>query len=236
MFCPNCGRDCADARFCSECGQELRGTYNPQSSADRQRESQESRQTYCPQCKSTSVTIVQTGGQRYPRYHRSALALLLDFLDIRMERELVQKNGEECVCMQCGYKWRAKQVARQKKYREILSKHLGTYSMITIDAPGGACLQLGENELTLWFSQNHVCVIPYDEIADVAYQGNLGPLYGWLSVRDAAHRSKRFPRTFSEAKKDKSTIFCSFGYEGVYQEIYKTLKIIAEENKKAGLL
>ena len=24
MFCPNCGKDCGDAKFCSECGQDLR--------------------------------------------------------------------------------------------------------------------------------------------------------------------------------------------------------------------
>jgi hypothetical protein len=24
MFCPNCGQDCGDAKFCSECGQNLR--------------------------------------------------------------------------------------------------------------------------------------------------------------------------------------------------------------------
>lgn len=26
MFCPNCGKDCGDAKFCSECGQALRST------------------------------------------------------------------------------------------------------------------------------------------------------------------------------------------------------------------
>lgn len=25
MFCPNCGNDCGDAKFCSECGWDLRG-------------------------------------------------------------------------------------------------------------------------------------------------------------------------------------------------------------------
>lgn len=28
MFCPNCGKDCADANFCSGCGQALRSTEN----------------------------------------------------------------------------------------------------------------------------------------------------------------------------------------------------------------
>ena len=26
LFCPNCGKDCGDAKFCSECGQALRST------------------------------------------------------------------------------------------------------------------------------------------------------------------------------------------------------------------
>ena len=26
MFCPNCGKDCGDAKFCSECGRDLRST------------------------------------------------------------------------------------------------------------------------------------------------------------------------------------------------------------------
>ena len=27
MFCPNCGKDCGDAKFCSECGQKLQNTH-----------------------------------------------------------------------------------------------------------------------------------------------------------------------------------------------------------------
>ena len=28
MFCPNCGNNCGDAKFCSNCGQKLEKTNN----------------------------------------------------------------------------------------------------------------------------------------------------------------------------------------------------------------
>ena len=34
MFCPNCGRDCADANFCSQCGRKLKQTIQEEGAPD----------------------------------------------------------------------------------------------------------------------------------------------------------------------------------------------------------
>ena len=55
MFCPNCGKDCAEAKFCSECGQNLQTNAAQQTFEDRKRQLQREGVVYCPKCLSTSV-------------------------------------------------------------------------------------------------------------------------------------------------------------------------------------
>jgi hypothetical protein len=235
MFCPKCGKDCGSAKVCVMCGQVLKSQTTPQSFSNIEQILQASGQVYCPRCLSTNVTACDNG-IRPSEYllirGMFSMAVLVSALFRKIRPNDI---GQNYSCNDCGNQWNADRTVLHKKHEEILTRYLGAYSTIAIPAPEGACLQLGQRGLRFYRSEADAKVIPYDEITAVGYQKGIGPLYGWLVVRDRANKQLLFPKTFVDAKKDKLTIFCHSHYENGYYQIFCALNEIAEENKKAGL-
>lgn len=190
----------------------------------------------CPYCESAQVAVQKPSG------HNSYLMCSADskagFLLAWFMRKAYQvEYGEVCTCGLCGAKWYSKRTALRKRQHEILGQALGSsYSTIALSAPNGACLRLSQSGVTLFRAERKVWEIPYDEIASVCYQKSLGTLYGWLTLRDRAHRKRQLPQNARQAEKDRYTLLFDYMYGNAYYQVYLALKGIAEENKKAGLI
>lgn len=188
----------------------------------------------CPRCFSNDVSISPKDNSNYFLYFaRSWLAV---FSVLLFRGFLDKQYGELCVCARCGKKWRAKRTALYLKYRDILSQYLTmTYPALEIRALGETSLRLDEDSLTFFYAKRKTRTIFFENLTVVNYQKSLGPLYGWLSIRDWPHRKLPLPKTFQKARKDRYTIFYDFGEERAYYQIHLALKAIVEENRKAGL-
>lgn len=191
----------------------------------------------CPKCGGVDVLAERSPQNGYRRRHYSVIALVLDFLGYTADEVNYRENGPFCQCVDCGYKWRPKQAQRQARYRQILTQKLGAmYHLIKLDTPDGCVLALTDSAVVLGRPKGREYTVPYDEIAAVGYHGNLGPLNGWLTVRNRAQAKRSLPENFKQAKKDRQTVLCCFGSENSYYQIYLALQEIVEENGKAGLL
>lgn len=190
----------------------------------------------CPRCGSSNVYI----NSDYGRIHASnrSRSWLLPLIQLVLRNILYamrDKYRAQCKCVVCGHKWFAKRGALEQKYRGHLTAVMGECSEMNFAAPNGASLRLNEQGVTIYHSPKRAFPIPYDQITAVDYKENLGPLYGWLCVRHVGNRKKPFPKTFTEAQKDKTTIFYHLDNSANYRKVYIALKSIAEENKKAGM-
>lgn len=235
MFCPNCGRNCGNANFCSKCGQDLYPQMKPQTFANTEKNLRASGQVYCPRCLSTNVTVYEhnSGANKYLLIRGMfALAILIPAL---FRKALSSETGEKCFCKDCGNEWCADRTALYQKHEKILRRRLGSYSTIAIPAPEGTCLQLSQTGIRIYRSEKDSPVMSYDEITSVKYQESLGPLFGWLTLRDRANKNVPFPNVFAEAQQDELTIFYHYDYAKSFYQIFCALKEISEENKKAGL-
>ncbi len=191
----------------------------------------------CPQCQSNDVLAERRDRRWYRGRYYSGIAMVLDHLDHIAQEQTYREDGALCECMNCGFKWRPKQVERQKRYAQILTQQLGAvYWGVRFKSPDGSILQLEEDAVSLFFSKGRNYIIAFSELAAVSCQESLGPLYGWLTIRDRIHAKRRMPWNFKQAKKDRYTIFCDFGYEKDCYQTYLALQKIVEENKKAGLI
>lgn len=191
---------------------------------------------FCPKCLSTDVTEYQYDNSRNAYwYYKSSIAKLVHVLFSFMQRANEQEFGTECVCNACGNRWHTKRDTLYTRYDEILTKYLGAYSTIHIKSTKDSSLRLCEDEIMVFHLHECICRIPYDEITAVVYQKSLGPLYGWMSLRDRANNNKPFPVTFTDAQKDKLTILYDFDSANSFYQIHLALKEIVEENQKAGL-
>ena len=227
MFCPNCGKDCGEFKFCPECGQELQEDVATQTVVDRKKWLQAQGQLYCPKCLSTSVKVMEYKNQYI--YH-SPFAALFWLIREMINKRLEKRDGLECICLKCDYRWHTKRQAMREKHALKTEKMWKKYpisleSYIELDEEGVTLENYGR--MTWW--------IPYDEIAATEYRKGLGPLKGRLSVRHKGNKRKRFPRTFEEAKGDDFTVFFTEYWEKEMYQIYLALKAIADENKKAGM-
>lgn len=235
MFCPKCGRDCGDANFCLKCGQTLYSQITPQTFVNTEKKLQASGQVYCPRCLSTNVTVCsrKIGINKYLLIRGMfALAMLIPAL---FRKAQSSETGGACLCKDCGNEWFTDRTVLHKEHEKILTRHLGAYSTIAIPAPEGSCLQFGRTGIRIYRTEEDAPVISYDEITSVKYQESIGPLYGWITLRDRANKNVPLPNVFADAKQDKLTIFCHYHYANSYYQIFCALKEIAEENKKAGL-
>lgn len=227
MFCPNCGNNCADANFCPKCGREL--CMPVASDAAR-----------CPQCASTSITVRERlWRHRIFRDCRTPAALLVAIVGAIGLSWRGHKNGGECVCAKCGYTWYTRQEEQKKvsrrRYRQYILNLLEGTSAVKYPSVGDAYLVITETELQIYRASVLKHTIPYDKITAVDYQKNLGPLYGWLAVREETDRKRPFPKTFHEAEKDSKALFYTFEYTNNYHELFSSLKAIAEKNRKTGI-
>ena len=90
MFCPNCGNDCKDHPFCSQCGTSMKAFTDTQieefpepgteAFEAKRAELTRRRIPHCPRCLSTHIGVLHTGTERS---YRTRL-----------------------VCMWCGIEWR----------------------------------------------------------------------------------------------------------------------------------
>ena len=227
MFCPNCGKDCGEFKFCPECGQELQEDVATQTVADRKKWLQAQGQLYCPKCLSTSVKVMEYKNQYI--YH-SPFAALFWLVGAMINKRLEKRDGLECICLKCDYRWYTKRQAMREKHAVKTEKMWKEYpisleSYIALDEEG---VTLGNHGRKQW-------VVAYENIVAVEYRKGLGPLKGRLSLLHWGTRRKKFPRTFEEAKGDDFTVFFTEYWEKEMYQIYLVLKTIADENKKAGM-
>lgn len=226
MYCPDCGRDCGEDRFCSQCGRELQANVAERTFEDRKKQLQEEGAVYCPKCLSTGVTVLE----RKNRYIHSPFGGLFWLIRERMNTQSERRDGMECICMKCNHRWYTKLQAMREQHAKDISQLQKMYpvsleSYIVLDGVGITLGHYGKVEY----------LIPYEEITAIEFRKGIGPLRGRLSVRDRQNRRRKFPRTLEEAKRDHFTVFYNeFWTEGIYQ-IYCSVKKIIAENKKAGL-
>ena len=236
MFCPNCGHDCGEDRFCSQCGRELQANAAEQTFEDRKKQLQGEGVVYCPKCLSTSVIEKEKeynyGG--YPFYSTSAKAISLFGMLWKAGKK--EAYGNLCICQKCKHKWYTKRGELQAKYEEYVSKILGECTKVNIAGIDGAYLQLTKDQVILHLSEKKGCIIPYDELAIVEHRESMGVFYGRLSIRDIVHMKKPFPKSYKAAKKERFTIMYAPEYLEGYRMVAAALKSIAEENRKAGLI
>ena len=226
MFCPNCGRDCGEAIYCSNCGHRLQYETDQTSFAERKKTLQSSGQVYCPKCLSTGITVLE----RRNRYIYSPFGGLFWLIRERMNAQREKRDGMECVCMKCDYRWYTKLQAMREQYAKDMSQLQKMYP-VSLES----YIVLDEVGITLGHYGKVENLIPYEEIAAIEYRKGVGPLKGRLSVRDRGNRKRRFPRTLEEAKRDNLTVFYNEYWTNEVYQIYYSIRKIIEKNKKAGM-
>ena len=157
MFCPNCGRDCGEDRFCSQCGLELQANATEQTFEDRKKQLQAEGQIYCPECLSTSYTANKE--TRRTIYYRSVIANLLQLTNTFMSIHLERRYGIQCACLQCGNSWFPKIEALHERYKKHVLELLRGYSAMNFTGVYGACLQLSEEQVIIYHSEKEKCVL-----------------------------------------------------------------------------
>ena len=235
MNCPKCGTDSQNAKFCPECGQNLRQRTAEQTFEEKRKALQASGQMYCPNCLSTSFVVYKRDNGYNGLYFYNTSGKLIALLGMLLHKGQREEYGDKCVCQNCGYSWYSKRGLLLEKHRERISKLLGNYEKIICTGIDGAYLHLCEDQIMICLSEKKGCIIPYEELALVDHRESAGPFYGRLSIRDRAHMKQAIPKTFKAAKKDRFTILYAPDYLEGYQTVYSVLKAIAEDNKKAGL-
>lgn len=190
----------------------------------------------CPDCGSANI-VVQDHSDHSSYYLHNADSKLGFFLAWLMRNAYRSEYGEMCICNDCDSRWYSKRTAIRQRYRELLEERFRTVRpKVKMRAPDNGFLEINTHEVTLFHSDGRTYKVAFDELAAVSFQKSLGPLYGWLSIRDRAHAKRRLPWNFKQAKKDRYTVFCDFSDEAACYEVYLALQKIVEENKKAGLI
>jgi hypothetical protein len=237
MVCPNCGKDCGDSRFCSECGSKLDGVPKEQDFAAKRQALRAAGQAYCPCCLSTSISL-QNGYRRYRSYtpNKSVFALIIDIIGKSYVFAHDRIYGDKCVCLSCGNEWYSKRWGLQERYAEHTEKLLGAYPALNFTGLDGTYLQLTKTQVMIKLSKRKGCVIRYDDLAMVDCRESKGLLYGRLTLRNRRGRRRPLPTTLDAARKDKFTILYTEGFQEGFAQVYAALNAIVEENKKAGLI
>lgn len=234
MFCPSCGQDCGEYRFCSQCGRELQANATEQTFEDRKKQLQEEGAIYCPECLSTSYTANKE--TRRTIYYRSVIANLLQLTNTFMSIHLERRYGIQCTCLQCGNSWFPKVEALNEKYKKLMIKPLEGYSAIKYPTADDAYMQLEENRMIIFYPKKRDYIIPFTKIVAVNYEESKGEQVGIITIRDRSNKYRSFPKTLSQAKRDRLTLVFKSCYSDAYNELYVALLEVVEENRKAGLL
>lgn len=226
MFCHNCGKDCGDVAFCPACGNKILSHNSAESHAA-------GNAATCPNCGSNSITQhIGNPVEDDPRLYRSSVGRLIALIAERRKRKQKRALGQECVCLQCGHRW----FTGNQKYRRFLKEIIGQNAGYTFPGADSSYISVMDSFVRIYLSEKRVVTIPYASIINVSFQKNVGPLYGWLSIRYTKNRRKKFPVSYSDALKDNCTIRYAFGQEDTYFLIYNVLRAIAEENRRSGII
>ncbi len=104
MFCSNCGKEIPqDAKFCPECGYNLKGENN----------NIKDDKAHCPKCNSTDI-IVGKKGYNSQAVVWTFVAIILGFLTfgvawivliILLLTGFIGSNDTQWICKKCGHKW-----------------------------------------------------------------------------------------------------------------------------------
>ena len=230
MFCPNCGRDCGDARFCSACGTQVQQGSSNQSSAQENR-------IRCPWCSSLSVMRYQDPHiVNEHLFYRTVIGKILSIVAQLFREKQEKLYGHSCECLECGQRWHPKMIALEKRHWAYLKPFWKEKPGVAWRLTSNHTLQLDEGGITLDRSEKGKCSMSYYELAAIDYNLKVNYLYGRLTFRDVAHRRKPFPKNLEQAKRDKYTLFFRTVDFPKIAPIYSALQKIIEENKKAGLL
>ena len=192
-------------------------------------------QILCPQCGSVDITAVADErciGEY--RLYRSIAAKLLIFVEKIMHAAFREVDGQECVCLHCGYKWYPKKLMLAQQYKKHLANLHKSGPQLVVPTVDGFDLCFDSYGVVIYRKNKYKLGIPYNQITAVRYQKSVGPLYGWLSIRYGENQNRPFPASYEEAQKDKSTFVFDFSYSNTYLEIYTALDGILQENKRLG--
>ena len=233
MFCPNCGKDCGEFKFCPECGRVLQDNGANQMAENRKKQMQAEGEVYCPKCLSRKYTANKES--RRTIYYRSVFASLMQLANSLFLSYIEKKYGIRCTCLLCGNSWFPKLENLYERHKRIMQGFLKNDTVANLPGANNTYLQLFERHLTIYHFGKAKHIIPYEKLRKVDNRGSIGPVYGRISIRDLKHRYRVFPKTFNGAKKDRFTILYEPQYDKVYQQACYALKSIIEENQQAGL-
>ena len=240
MFCPNCGKDCADAKFCPSCGHSLQDNSTAQSTEERRKQLQASGEVHCPECLSTSVTIQENNHiQNEHLLYRNPIAKIIAIILQEVRRKRARMYGQMCVCLKCGHQWYPKMYALHERHLACVS-HLWEVGNDGITYPvnrnQNIDLTVGANGIAVFCGENRICFVPYDEIVTVDHRPANKVFYGRLTIRSKSSKRKPIPKTYEQARKDKQTVLYEDYWTTTMCEVYKALHRIIVENKGAGLV
>lgn len=192
---------------------------------------------FCPKCLSTSfVTSDARPTNMFPILTDNLARLVHALLRITQQSTDTEKDPL-CTCETCGFRWHRDRRYLYDRYSRCLKKYFGNYyRSVTIGAAEGARITIDISGVYIYHSEKKYVQIPFEELAGVSFQKNIGPLYGWLAFRDLARRNRRFPRTFKDAGKDVLTIYYGLGDDNTFGNIYMAMKEIVEENRRAEVI
>ena len=233
-FCPNCGRDCKDSKYCAQCGRALREETVVRPYEERKKSISKFRKVYCPNCLSTRYSKHWMGGP-VNRHRDSMIANIIKIAHRLIKRHFDTKYGMQCICLECGHSWFPKIEAMcERRYKRI--EHLTRgYSIMGYSGLQESFLELHKKQIVLVKNKEEKHEIPLLKIAEVGYQDNIGPLPGWLTVHDQKNKKTPFPKTLQEAEQDPFTIVFDFRKQ-VFLLLKEALEKIAEDNRREGIL
>ena len=230
MFCPNCGRDCGDARFCSDCGTQVQQGSSNQSSAQENR-------IRCPWCSSLSVTRYRDPHlENEHLYCTTAVGKILSIAAQSRRKKEEKLYGHICECLQCGKRWYPQMINLHARHLSHISPLWYGGDGVRMPLTSNHTLQIDASGITLDRAEKGKCFMYYYELAAIDYNLKVNSLYGRLTFRDVSHKEKPFPKNLGQAKRDQYTLFFRTVDFPKIAPIYSALQKIIEENKKAGLL
>ena len=235
MYCPNCGKDCGEFKFCPECGQELEEKTKEQSFEDKKKRLQAEGQVYCPDCLSTNYRVDKEERRRVCSH--SILVSLLELIHSCMNTYYERRYGVFCTCLQCGRSWFPKVEKVHECYREQQAAFLcGKSAKRLTGTDEGYYIELNWNQVVICRAGKKKAVILYNNLVNAEYTESQDSACGRLSIRDRKRKLKPLPKTLKAAKRDRLTILYTPDCTEEYREAYAILKRIAEENKKAKIV
>ena len=234
MYCPKCGKDCADANFCPDCGQDMRSvaqTIPEESFEEKKQRLKASGQAYCPFCLSTSVALQEKKHSHFVGRFAGIFKLIEDCAVSHQEK----KFGRLCICLKCGKRWYPKMFALSDRNSIYVAEFLSEYPYWSCAMEKGSSLYVYKDRIEMYHPKKKTYVAYYNQIIAIEYREPLGPLPGRLSIRDEENWKKWFPNSLKEAEKDNRTVFFHQSMTKDIRRLVDMLQKCVAENKRAGI-